>query len=245
VIGQPSSEVEELAVIQPYSMRMPAARQCLVTMPASRSFEQFAGLPAVLAAAFLTIALFTASMAFAQPSEKAEEVSRETKQEIEAILSDIQKRGPSPAVEPRTPDILAPTMPAGPVESRIAWRRLLAFSVVLVVLGVLGFIVLKALRTSPMRGLAAGLIGVGLLAAIVAVPIAEMWTERNASAFYQREVDILSRTGNMQRASLLLELVREGKIHMAVSPLPGVFGGLGVAALGVIVLALDVTRRPA
>jgi hypothetical protein len=112
---------------------------------------------------------------------------------------------------------------------------------------VLGFIVLKALRTSPMRGLAAGLIGVGLLAAIAAVPIAEMWTERNASAFYQREVDILSRTGNTQRASLLLELVREGKIHahLAVSPLPGVFGGLGVAALGVIVLALDVTRRPA
>jgi hypothetical protein len=191
--------------------------------------------------------LCTASTAFAQTSDKAEEVSRETKQEIEGILSDIQQRGPSPVVEPRPPAVLAPAMPAGPAESRVAWRRLLALSVVLVVLGVLGFIVLMALRTSPIRGLAAGLIGVGVLAAIAAVPIAEMWTERNAAAFYQREVDILSRTGNMQRASLLLELLREGKVHVhiAVSPLPGVFGGLGVAALGVIVLALDVTRRPA
>jgi len=95
--------------------------------------------------------LFTASTAFAQASNKSEEVSRETKQEIQSILSDIQKRGPSPVVEPPALVVQAPAVPAAPVESRIAWQMWAAFSMVLVVFGALELMVFKSAMSRPFK----------------------------------------------------------------------------------------------
>ena len=69
-------------------------------------------------------------------------------------------------------------------------------------------------RTSPLRGLAVGLIELGVLTAALAYPVVEMWTKLKLSTAF------------------------------ALSTLPGVIAGLVVGGVGVIVLALDLTRKP-
>jgi hypothetical protein len=95
-------------------------------------------------AAFVVVTLLTVSMAFAQESSKSEESSRETKEEIRSILSDIEKRHP-----PTAPATIQPlevrTVSAG---SRMEWRPFLALGVALV-LGMVGLIVLKVWPMSP------------------------------------------------------------------------------------------------
>jgi len=73
----------------------------------------------------------------------------------------------------------------------------------------------RAARANPLRGLAVGLIELGLVAAAFAYPVAELW--------------------------MRLKVADTG----VLSWIPGVIGGIVVAGVGVIVLALELTRRPA
>ena len=73
----------------------------------------------------------------------------------------------------------------------------------------------RVARTSPLRGLAVCLIEVGLLTAALAYPIVEMWTKLKLST------------------------------SIVLSTMPGVLAGLVIAGVGVIVLALELTRKPA
>jgi len=138
----------------------------LIAIPARYGFERTAGSPMLSAAACLAVLLFTAFTAFAQASNKQEESARETKQEIERILSDIEKRSPPPVVQPPAMVVQAPAVPAGPVESRIAWQRWVAFSLVLAVFGVLELIIFKSSRMSRVFKL---VIGGMLLVTVVGV----------------------------------------------------------------------------
>ena len=96
-------------------------------------------------AAFVVVTLLTGSTAFAQESSKSEESSRETKEEIKSILSDIEKRHP-----PSAPVTIQPlevrTVSAG---RRMEWQPFLPLGVVLV-LGTVGLIIiLKLWPVSP------------------------------------------------------------------------------------------------
>ena len=73
----------------------------------------------------------------------------------------------------------------------------------------------RVARTSPLRGLAVCLIEVGLLTAALAYPVVEMWTKLKLST------------------------------SIVLSTMPGVLAGLVIAGVGVIVLALELTRKPA
>ena len=73
----------------------------------------------------------------------------------------------------------------------------------------------RVARTSPLRGLAVCLIEVGLLTAALAYPVVEMWTTLKLST------------------------------SIVLSTMPGVLAGLVIAGVGVIVLALELTRKPA
>ncbi|PYO16187.1 MAG: hypothetical protein DMD75_01820 [Candidatus Rokuibacteriota bacterium] len=99
-----------------------------------------ASVQALAAAAFVVVALSTVSTAFAQESSKSEESSRETKEEIKSILSDIENR-----YTPVAPPVIQPpearTVSAG---ARMAWRPLLLVGVALV-LGMLGFVFFRVL----------------------------------------------------------------------------------------------------
>src|SRR5436853_7771680 len=87
-----------------------------------------ASVRALAAAAFVVVALSTVSTAFAQESSKAEESSRETKEEIKSILSDIEHR-----YAPVAPPVIQPpearTVSAG---ARMPWPPLLLVGVALV-----------------------------------------------------------------------------------------------------------------
>ena len=91
-------------------------------------------------AAFVVVTLLTGSTAFAQESSKSEESSRETKEEIRSILSDIEKRHP-----PSAPATIQPlevrTVSAG---RRMEWQPFLPLGVVLV-LGTVGLIIILKL----------------------------------------------------------------------------------------------------
>ena len=73
----------------------------------------------------------------------------------------------------------------------------------------------RVARTSPLRGLAVCLIEVGLLTAALAYPVVEMMTKLKLST------------------------------SIVLSTMPGVLAGLVIAGVGVIVLALELTRKPA
>ena len=95
-------------------------------------------------AAFVVVTLLTVSTAFAQESSKSEESSRETKEEIKSILSDIERRNP-----PSAPATIQPlevrTVAAG---RRIEWQPFLLLGVFLV-LGTVGLIIFKVWPVSP------------------------------------------------------------------------------------------------
>jgi len=96
------------------------------------------------AAAIVVVTLLTVSTAFAQESSKSEESSRETKEEIKSILSDIEKRHPPSAPAPIQP-LEVRTVSAG---ARMTWQPFLALGVALM-LGLVGLIVLKVWPTNP------------------------------------------------------------------------------------------------
>jgi hypothetical protein len=85
--------------------------------------------------------------------------------------------------------------------------------IALVVTTGLAYSVYRAARTSPLRGLALGLIELGVLTSALAYPAVELWNRL--------------------------------KISNLVVPswLPGLFAGTVVAGIGVVVLALDLTRK--
>jgi hypothetical protein len=94
--------------------------------------------------------------------------------------------------------------------------QLAVFGGVALVMGAgVAYSVYRVARTSPLRGLAVCLIEVGLLTAALAYPVVEMWTKLKLSS----------------------SIVR--------STMPGVLTGLVIAGVGVIVLALELTRKPA
>jgi hypothetical protein len=85
--------------------------------------------------------------------------------------------------------------------------------IALVVTTGLAYSVYRAARTSPLRGLALGLIELGVLTSALAYPAVELWNRLKIS-------------------NLVLS-----------SWLPGLFAGIVVAGIGVVVLALDLTRK--
>ena len=75
--------------------------------------------------------------------------------------------------------------------------------------------VYRIARANPLRALAVGLIELGLVSAAFAYPVVELWTRLRAAD------------------------------SIVLSWIPGVIGGIVVAGVGVVVLALELTRRPA
>jgi hypothetical protein len=87
--------------------------------------------------------------------------------------------------------------------------------IALVVATGVAYSVYRVARTSPLRGLAVCLIELGGLTSALAYPIVELWNRLKISSF------------------------------VVSSWLPGLFAGVVVAGVGVIVLALELTRKPA
>ncbi len=93
--------------------------------------------------------------------------------------------------------------------------QLAIFGGVALVIGTgLAYSVYRVARTSPLRALAVGLMELGLLTVALAYPVAELWTRLKIAE------------------------------SMVLSWLPGLLAGLFVAGVGVIVLALELTRKP-
>ena len=72
----------------------------------------------------LGLASITTSPGFAQPSSKSEESARETKQEIERLMSDIEKRHAAPATTPaaQAPGASTPPVANDPCTGRSCSR---------------------------------------------------------------------------------------------------------------------------
>ena len=87
--------------------------------------------------------------------------------------------------------------------------------VALVIMTGVAYSVYRVTRTNPLRGLALGLMEVGLLTAALAYPIVELWTRLRISE------------------------------AIVLSWMPGLLAGIMIAGVGVIVLALELTRKPA
>lgn len=87
--------------------------------------------------------------------------------------------------------------------------------IALVVMTGVAYSVYRAARTSPLRALAVGLIELGALTSALAYPVVELWNRLK-----------------------ILNLVLS-------SWMPGLFAGIVIAGVGVIVLALELTRKPA
>lgn len=87
--------------------------------------------------------------------------------------------------------------------------------IALVVMTGVAYSVYRAARTSPLRGLAVCLIELGLIAAGLAYPAVQLWNR-------------------LQLSSLVI-----------ASWVPGLYAGLVIAGVGMIVLALDLMRKPA
>jgi hypothetical protein len=96
-------------------------------------------------------------------------------------------------------------------------RTLLAVfgGVALVIATGVAYSVYRAARTSPLRALAVCLMELGVITAALAYPVVELWARLKVSE------------------------------AIVLSWLPGVLGGVVVAGVGVIVLALELTRKPA
>ena len=105
---------------------------------------------------------------------------------------------------------------AAVVADRAERRTTLAVSgaVMLVILTGVAYSVYRVARTSPLRGMAVGLMELGALAIVLAYPVAELWTRLRISE------------------------------SIVLSFMPGVLAGIVIAGVGVIVLALDLTRNP-
>jgi hypothetical protein len=89
------------------------------------------GVRTLALAAWVLVTLFTASTAFAQESTKSEESSRETKEEIKSILSDIESRQ-----APAAPPVIQPSEVRTVSEGkRMAWQPFLCLGVALVLVG--------------------------------------------------------------------------------------------------------------
>ena len=86
--------------------------------------------------------------------------------------------------------------------------------VMLVVMTGVAYSVYRVARTSPLRGLAVCLMEIGALTAALAYPVAEMWTRLKISD------------------------------SIVLSCIPGLLAGIVIAGVGVVVLALDLTRDP-
>ena len=93
-----------------------------------------------LATAFVVVALLAVSTASAQESSKSEESSRETKEEIRSILSDIEKRHPPSAPAPATIQPLEVRTVSA--RGHMTWWPFLSLGVVLM-LATVGLIILK------------------------------------------------------------------------------------------------------
>src|SRR4029453_4154701 len=78
----------------------------------------------------------------------------------------------------------------------------------------LAYSVYRVARTSPLRALAVGLMELGPLTVALAYPVGELWARLKIAE------------------------------SMVLSWLPGLLAGLFVAGVGVIVLALELTRKP-
>jgi len=87
--------------------------------------------------------------------------------------------------------------------------------IALVVVTGVSYSVYRAARTSPLRGLAVCMIELGLLVAGLAYPAVQLWSRLKISSL------------------------------VVSSWLPGLYAGIAIAGVGVIVLALDIARKPA
>jgi hypothetical protein len=87
--------------------------------------------------------------------------------------------------------------------------------IALVVVTGVAYSVYRAARTSPLRGLAVCMIELGLLASGLAYPAVPLWNRLRISS------------------------------SVGSSWLPGLYAGIAIAGVGVIVLALDLARKPA
>ena len=87
--------------------------------------------------------------------------------------------------------------------------------VALVILTGVAYSVYRVARANPLRGLAVGLIELGLVTAAFAYPVVELWTRLKVSD------------------------------SIVLSWIPGVIVGIVVAGVGVIVLVLELARKPA
>jgi hypothetical protein len=85
--------------------------------------------------------------------------------------------------------------------------------VTLVILASVAYSVYRVARTSPLRGLALGLIEVGVITAALAYPVVALWTRLKIS-------------------------------ESGLSWMPGLLAGIVIAGVGVIVMALEFTRKP-
>jgi hypothetical protein len=85
----------------------------------------------------------------------------------------------------------------------------------LVILTGVAYSVYRAARTSPLRAVAVGSMEIGLLTAALAYPAVELWTRLKISE------------------------------SIVLSWMPGLLAGVVIAGVGVIVLALELTRKPA
>ena len=93
--------------------------------------------------------------------------------------------------------------------------HLTVFGGVMLVLGTgLVYSVSRVARTSPLRGLAVCLIELGLFTAALAYPVVAMWTKLTLPS------------------------------AIVLSPMPGVLAGLVIGAVGVVALAVELTRKP-
>ena len=123
----------------------------------------------------------------------------------------------------------APATPAKETEAEAAKREAAATAdkaerrtlvavfggVALVILTGVAYSVYRVVRANPLRGLAVGLIDLGLVIAAFAYPVVELWTRLKVAD------------------------------SVVLSWIPGLIAGIVVAGVGVIVLALELTRRPA
>jgi len=181
-----------------------------------------------------------AAMAFS-PS-RAEEARVEVEQMLAQRAADAEKAAAASAMAAET---AAREAAAAADEAQKRKALTIAAIVALTVAAGVGYSVYRVARTNPLRALSVGLIEVGLLTAALAFPVAEVWTRANAGEWHRQELEIAKLDRNRLEALLKMAQERRVPIALVVSPLPGLFAGLGIAAVGVIVLALELTRRPA
>jgi len=156
--------------------------------------------------------------ATAQPNPVAQSTSDDDKNSAAVTLAKAATE--ASAASAREAEADAAKREAVGVADKAARRTTLAVfgGVALVMLAIItgvAYSVYRVARTSPLRGLAACLIEVGVLTAALAYPVVEMWTRLRTSE------------------------------SIVISWIPGLLAGIVIAGVGVIVLALNLTRKPA